>query len=228
MPIKYVSQDQFIIESLVKMVSTLGDGSASENRRYNSTIGFGLDEVVRQNLRRIAQSQKLVGSWDDMLEDAIQESAEQLRREIDSHGLRFDAEPYLRNTRNSLASAAKEIVGLNRKLIESKERKRIAEKTPVTTTDNRRQYEVSELGLLDSVEGLLATPTVGVTSLNIEKMQETFLCEGKWFPFEVRVDDLLFIVDDDGAIFVSTENFPNEALERAKGVLHRLAQILYS
>lgn len=227
MPIKYVPQDRFIIESLVKMISTLGDESGVEDGRYNTAIGFGLDEVVRQNLRRIAQRQGPVGSWDDMLEHAIHQSAEQLKRELDSHGLRFDVGPYLNNTRDSLASAAKEIVGLNRKLIESKERKRIAEKTPVTT-DNRRQFEISELGLLDSVEGLLATPTAGVNSLNIEKMQETFPCDGEWFPFEVRVDDLLFIVDDDGTIFVSTENFPNEALERARSVLYRLAGILYS
>jgi len=227
MPVKHVPQDQFVIGSLVKMISTLSD-QAEEGRVYNTAIGFGIDEAVRNNMRRLMQRRTPMVGWNDLLDDAIHESAEQVQHELSLHGLRFDLGQYLDNARGSLASAAKEMLGLNRKLIESRERKRIAEKTPVATAGSRRHYEISELGLLDSVEGILATPTDDVSSLNVEKIQEAFTTVGDWFPFEVNVDGLVFIVDDDGAIFVSTENYPKEALERAKAGLHRLAEILYS
>jgi hypothetical protein len=42
------------------------------------------------------------------------------------------------------------------------------------------------------------------------------------------VDEFLFVIDDDGALYISTENFPKDVLDRARTVLHRLAKMLYS
>jgi hypothetical protein len=127
-----------------------------------------------------------------------------------------------------LAPAAKEMSGLTRKLIESKGRKRIGEKTPVSTVDARRHYDVLELGLLESVQGLLAIPAPDVGALDVDGIRQAYPTEGDWFPFEVRVDDLLFVIDDDGSLFISTENFPRDVLGRAKLALHHLAEKLYS
>jgi hypothetical protein len=82
--------------------------------------------------------------------------------------------------------------------------------------------------LLESIEGLLATPTENVTALNIDGIRQAFPTQGEWFPFEVSLDNFLFVVDDDGAIFISTENFPKEVLDRARTILHKLAEMLYS
>jgi hypothetical protein len=227
MRFEHVPQDRFIINSLVRMIAA-SEEVAGEAQSYNTAIGCGVDELVKQNMRQLSQQRAGIREWEDLLDVAVQRSADQLQRELNSHRLSFNLDPYLGQARESLEAAAKEMSGLNRKLIESRERKRIGEKTPVSSVDARRHYEVSELGLLESIEGLLATPTAGVAALNVDGIRQSFPTEGAWFPFEVRVDDLLFVIDDDGAVFISTENFPREALDRARAVLHRLAEILYS
>jgi hypothetical protein len=223
----HVPQDRFVINSLVRMIAA-PDEEPGEAQPYNTAIGFGVDELVKQNMRQLSQQREGIRGWEELLDMAVQRSANQLQREVDSHRLSFDLAPYLGHARESLKAAAEEMCGLNRKLIESKDRKRIGEKMPVSTGDSRHHYEVSELGLLESIEGLLATPTAGVAALNVDGIREAFPTEGDWFPFEVRVDDFLFVIDDDGTVFISTENFPREALERAKTALHRLAEMLYS
>ena len=42
------------------------------------------------------------------------------------------------------------------------------------------------------------------------------------------MESLLFVIDDDGSIFVSTENYPTEMLDKARTILHDLAGFLYS
>jgi hypothetical protein len=227
MPLEHVPQDRFIINSLVRMIAA-SNREAKEEQSDNIAIGCGVEELVKQNLRLLSQEQASVHGWEGLLDMALRRSADQLQRELDSHRVTFDLEPYLTDARDSLEAAAKEMSGLNRKLIESREKKRIAEKAPIGSADAHRRYEVSELGLLESIEGLLATPTAGVATLNVDGIRRAFPTEGEWFPFEVRVDDFLFVIDDDGAVFISTENFPREALDRARAVLYRLAEMLYS
>lgn len=120
------------------------------------------------------------------------------------------------------------MTALSCKLAESKSRKRISEKSPITAIDARSPYELFRLGFVDSIEGLLAIPTPDVATLDIDRIREEFRTNGDWFPFEVAVDDLVFVLDDDGSLYISTENFPQEALDRAESVLRRLAPILYS
>jgi hypothetical protein len=227
MRFEHVPQDRFVVNSLLRMIAASGEEAGGE-QSYNTAIGCGVDELVKQNMRRLSQQRAEIRGWEDLLGVAVKMSADQLQQELDSHRLTFDLDLYLRQARKSLEAAAKEMSGLNRKLGESRERRRIGEKTPVSTVDARRHYEVSELGLLESIEGLLATPTAGVAALNVDGIRQEFSTEGEWFPFEVRAGDFLFVIDDDGAVFISTENFPREALDRARTVLHRLAELLYA
>ncbi len=226
MQFKHVPQDRFVIDSLVRMIAASG-GEAETAESYNTAVGCGIDELVKHNMRQLSQQESRAGGWQELLAVAVRQSTEQLQRELVSHHVTFDLAPYLHQSLESLESAAKEMSGLNRKLIESRGLKRIGEKTPVKMIDARRHYEVSELGLFGSIEGLLATPTAGVAALNVEGIQETFPTEGEWFPFEVRVEEFLFVIDDDGAVFISTENFPVELLDKAKSVLHKVAETLY-
>lgn len=100
------------------------------------------------------------------------------------------------------------MTALSCKLAESKSRKRISEKSPITAIDARSPYELFRLGFVDSIEGLLAIPTPDVATLDIDRIREEFRTNGDWFPFEVAVDDLVFVLDDDGSLYISTENFP--------------------
>jgi hypothetical protein len=226
MRIEHVPQDRFIANSLVRMIAASDDQDVAA-RSYNTTIGCGVDELVKQNMRHLSQQGVSVRGWEALLDMAVERSAGMLRHELDSHLLAFDLGPYLQHAKESLKEAAKEMDGLKRKLMDSREKRRIGEKTPVSTVGARRHYEVLELGLLDSIDGLLATPTADVGGLNLDGIRQAFAIEGEWFPFEVQVDGFLFVIDDDGALYISTENFPKELLERARAVLHRLAETLY-
>jgi hypothetical protein len=227
MPLDHVPQEQFILNSVVRLVADLAE-KGRLRVPYNSAVGSGVDEVVRHNLRQMSQERLGFRRWEELLDAAVERSEGQLRRGLSENQLSFDLSPYLGHARDSLETASRELFVLNKKLIESKTRKRIAEKSTATTHDARHTFDVSELGLLGSVEGLLATPTKDVKALNIERVRETYPTQGEWFPFEVSVGDLLFVIDDDGVIFVSTENFPSEMLERAKLILHQVAGALYS
>jgi hypothetical protein len=198
-----------------------------ETRSYNSAVGCGVDELVKQNMRQLSQGRVEVRGGDDLLDAALRHTTDQLQNALDSHRVTFDLAPYLEHANESLGAVAKELSDLSNKLIESKSQKRVGEKIPIAGADDHGLYEVLELGLLESIEGLLVTPTVRVATLNVDSIRQAFPTKGEWFPFEVTVDDFIFVIDDDGALFISTENFPSEVLDRARNVLHRLAETLF-
>ena len=227
MPIELVSQEQFVVNSVVKLVADQAEKGRSRGPS-NSAIGNGVDELVRHNLRRLSQERRGFRQGEDLLAAAIEKSRLQLKQALDLQQLVFNMNSYFEDTKNSLKVSASELFELSRKLVESKNKRRIAEKFMAKTPDNRHTYEVSELGLLDSVEGLLATPTSDVKSLNIEEVRRIYPIQGEWFPFEVSVGDLLFVIDDDGVIFTSTENFPQAMMEKARNILDQIAEVFYS
>jgi hypothetical protein len=227
MSFDHVPQEQFVVNSLVKLVADLAEKGRARDT-YNSAVGNGVDELVRQNLRQLSQDGRGFRRGEELLSAAIEKSRGQIKRGLDEKRLLLDLSQYLNHAKVSLINPAIELFDLNRKLVESKSRKRVADKFKAKTHDDRHTYEVSELGLLGSVEGLLATPTSDVKSLNIERVRENYSTQGEWFPFEVIAGDLLFVIDDDGVIFVSTENFPRDMMEGAMAILHQIAEILYA
>jgi hypothetical protein len=226
MRLEHVPQGRFVVNSLINMMAACED-DPGETRSYNSAVGCGVDELVKQNMRHLSQRRGEVRGGDNLLEAALRQTTDQLQKALDSHSLTFDLAPYLEHASESLGAVANELSDLSNKLIESKAQKRVGEKMPIAGADDHGLYEVLELGLLESIEGLLVTPTVDVASLNVDSIRQAFPTKGEWFPFEVTVDDFIFVIDDDGALFISTENFPREVLDRARNVLQRLAGILY-
>jgi hypothetical protein len=226
MPIDYVPQDQFIADSVAALIEE-GTRDPRAQETYSSAVGSGVDEIMRYNLRQLSQEGSRFGRWEELLRHASERSEDQLNRALQARGITFDLSPYLSHASKSLAPAARELFILNRKLSESKLKMRIPDKVPVAAPHTRLLFTVTPLGLLGSVEGLLASPSPEVKSLQIERLRDEYSTSGEWFPFEVSVENLLFVIDDDGSIFVSTENYPPEMLDRAKTILHELARFLY-
>ncbi|MGB3205777.1 MAG: hypothetical protein WBB28_12370 [Crinalium sp.] len=91
-------------------------------------------------------------------------------------------------------------------------------------------FELIEIGFNNSTEGILLYPL-------IEKMDEFAIetsyleisvnIDGDRFPFEITFKDFLFILDDDGSIFVFVENFPEKIIAQVKESLLTLATSLY-
>ena len=183
---------------------------------------------LQVDLRGLSQEGSGFGHWRQLLMRASERSEDQLTRAFQAQGLAFDLSPYLTHARKSLEVAARELFALNKKLIDLKLKKRIPEKLVVAATPALRLFSITELGLLGSVDWFLATPSAEVNSLEIERLRDNYTTNGGWFPIEVSVESLLFVIDDDGSIFVSTENYPTEMLDKARTILHDLAGFLYS
>ena len=95
-------------------------GEALSSEAYFSTLGNGVDEVVRSNLRGLSQEGSGFGHWRQLLMRASERSKDQLTRAFQAQGLAFDLSPYLTHARKSLEVAARELFALNKKLIDSK------------------------------------------------------------------------------------------------------------
>jgi hypothetical protein len=67
MRIDHVPQDRFVVNSLVAMIATSAE-EAEQTESYNTAIGCGVDEIVKLNLRRLAQQRSGIGGWEDLLE----------------------------------------------------------------------------------------------------------------------------------------------------------------
>lgn len=227
MKFEHVTQDQFIVNSVVKLITDISSKGRPRDT-YIAAVGSGVDELVRQNLRLLSQTRQGFRRGEDLLKAAISKSKQQLDSSLSENRLYFNLSQYLDHAKDYLETPAKELVELNKKLMESKDNNRIPDKSRKNTLDDRYTYEVLELGLLNSIEGLLAVPTGDVKSLNLGTIRESFPTTGEWFPFEVNVNGLLFVIDDDGSIFVDTENLPRDMLDRIKIALHRVADELYN
>ncbi len=183
-------------------------------------------------MRRLAQQPSGCGWWQDLLRSAIDNTLEGVQAATGGQRMRFDLEPYLREASTSLQSVAKEICRLSGKLRESRTAKRVYDKARLTEETGEAEddlsFEIRELGLLDSIEGLLAIPVDDSGTINIDAIKEDYEVMGDWFPYEVIFGESVYVVDDDGTVFVSTENFPREYLERVRETLAGIASRLYS
>src|SRR5262249_5476701 len=89
------------------------------------------------------------------------------------------------------------------------------------------RYEVHEIGLRGLTEGLLVQPTGDDFEIDLDSLPEGCTVRGDWYPYEVQYEDILFVLDDDGIIFVSVENFPERQIARVREHLHQLARRIY-
>jgi hypothetical protein len=112
MPIDHVPQDQFIVNSVMKLIADLTERGRLKDS-YNSAVGNGVDEVVRHNLRQLSQEWLGFRQWEELLGVAIKRSEEQLRRGLNENWLSFDLSPYLDHASDSLETPAKELFELN-------------------------------------------------------------------------------------------------------------------
>ena len=46
--------------------------------------------------------------------------------------------------------------------------------------------------------------------------------------FQIKYSEFTFVLDDDGTIYISTENFPSNLFERAYKILYELASQIYT
>ena len=137
---------------------------------------------------------------------------------------------FFKETKESLKPVAKEISSLRDRLSISRKEKRIGGKEMVSSVEPDYQitFDIVEIGLKESIDGLFSIPLIESFELDIERTKQNLSLDGDWFPFEIEIDYCTFILDDDGTIFVSVENFPGDLINRSKILLRNLANKIYS
>ncbi|MFM7073682.1 MAG: hypothetical protein ACKO38_17985 [Planctomycetota bacterium] len=223
-----VSQRKYVVEAVGELIRHRREHPGKEAPLLPS-VAFAIEEAVKQAMRELAQQSTPISNWDDLLRKAIDLSMQEMEDWISQKGEHFNFEPYLDDARESLASVAKEIQRLQQNLLESRAAKRVYDKEIPVDSDETIEtpFEVAPIGLLDSIDGYLAAPRSPSCEMNLDALLERFQVEGDWFPYEINLDGMVFVVDDDGTLFVSTENYPEEVRERAQATLMRLAFLLY-
>jgi len=216
MKLEMLSDHEFVLNSVVQMLEEKGANSAEE---FDSTIDFAITELTKIHLRNQAQFyDRRFQEGKDVFERAINEVAESIQERIPQ----FKLNKRYRMSLQELRYPASEIFELTSELWESKETNRIGSRISLPPEGNN-SYEIIEVGLTGYIEGLLARPVIGSAILDLDKLRaQNFSIKGDWFPFEVSIDELIFTIDDDGTIFVSTENFPERLMSEAKAQLASL------
>nr|WP_290222516.1 hypothetical protein [Trichocoleus desertorum] len=162
----------------------------------------------------------------DILGFAIQDVREKLQELLGNRAIGFDFRPYFRSTEATLKFPARELTDLRSRLRLSRRTKRIGERQRIAEAA-QAPFEITEVGLQNSIEALIASPVGKVYELNLEEVKRSYEVEGEWFPFQIAVEEFEFVVDDDGTVFISTENFPEKLVMEAREMLVGLAKRLY-
>jgi hypothetical protein len=223
--LRVVSEEQFITASIADALKNLKQDAGNEGIAYSTTIESSIAELVRLEMRKIAQKTELGMSPEggDLLSQAIQ--AAQLKLKMS--GADSDLRNYLNRIRTALRTSANEIFQLGSELRRSKDTERIGKPVPFSSKA-QVQYEIKEVGLQGAIEGLLAYPLSDGFEIDMEMMKALYKVEGDWFPFGLNKDGFVYVIDDDGSAFVATQHFSAELIGEARNILRQIADELYT
>jgi len=226
MKIKRISVDAERLAAIVEMAGALVQ--RNDRKKYALSLEFALAELVRSEMRRIAQ-QPHGGGGRDLLDLALDRVMRHVNESLRGHQLNIDLGRYASTVRDKLRFPAKEMQDLADNLAESRRVHKLGDKEEVAA-DSGRHCIVHELGLREAIQGLLAEPNDDCHELDIDELREeaNWRLQGEWFPYELLAERFVFVIDDDGSVFVSTENLPPELREKASRLLRRVVDRLYA
>src|SRR6476646_989051 len=166
MSFKVLSQEEFVLKSLVELIeSSMERGS----KRYSSSIECNLTELVKERMRGIAQEDDGYRSG-DILGFAIQDVREKLQELLGDRATGFDFSPYFRSAQTTLKFPAKELSDLGGRLRRSRNTKRIGERRMIAEAA-QVPFEITEVGLQNSIEALIASPVGPAYELNLDEVR---------------------------------------------------------
>jgi hypothetical protein len=227
MKIKRTAPEVQRVEAIVEMAAALVE--MGEQRQYSQSIEFTLMELVRDEMRATAQEESWLPNSDELLERAIHRVVQKVENAIGTRSVELDFAKYVRTLREKLDFPAREIQKLSERLTESRQTEKLGTKKTILS-DSGNQLIVHELGLREATQGLLVESPEDRNEIDVDRLREQpgWRIEGEWFPYELFAEELIFVIDDDGSIFVSTVNLPLDVRHRADGLLRRVAELLYS
>jgi hypothetical protein len=224
MKINIIPDDEFILRNIAEIISTRKSG---KKFAYSNTFEFGLTELVRIYMREMAQdSHKDIHNDRSLIDEAYDRATSEIQKRTNIDILTLGLDSVYKNLSKKLRYPAKEISNLKNSLETSKQIERIGKREKLVISETL-PFEIIQLGLKDTIEGLLSMPLIKEFEIDLERVKENYAVRGDWFPFEIVIDDVAFVLDDDGTIFTSTENFPEIAFDQAYGAIKELASLIY-
>jgi len=217
------SQEKFIREHII---DKLKNNPEKDAESYSNIVNYSIDELIKINIRKTARDTNDIVLNRDILDESIELTELSIVQESERYKIRSDIKKYFDNAYTKYRPLSNEISKLKQQLFDSKEGKRVG-KIYSIVTESQFPYEVGEIGLKDSIEGLILTPLSDSFQIDMGKVYQKYDVAGEWFPFEIKIDYLTFVLDDDGTIYVSTENYPKKLMEKAKVTLKELASDIY-
>ncbi|HEY9697120.1 MAG TPA: hypothetical protein V6D10_07655 [Trichocoleus sp.] len=214
-------QKQFVLQHVVDLV---GHAAQSEHVGYSQIVEFAVRELVKEWMRELAL-EKQNDSKAGLLDRAIEQVEQQVQAQCPSSPL-FALLPYSTSLRRGLKYAAREIGELSSRLRELEWQER-SQRTRFESSEAGVCYSIVAVGQPGAIEALVAMPEGEEFGLEIDRLGESYEVEGEWFPFQVTVGELQFIVDDDGVIYTCTDNFPKMLHEKARETLSLLTKQIY-
>ncbi|GAB4385110.1 MAG: hypothetical protein Kow00121_49600 [Elainellaceae cyanobacterium] len=215
------SQDEYLLQDLLKLVESLRH---QEQSGYSQLIEFGVMELVQRQMRQGAIEWQ-VREGEELLRRAIAQTHDRLQERLEEHELTFDFTPYFQTAGQQLRYVAREIQELAGQFRQFRQQQQVPE-GEVLTSRGQVVFEVKEVGLRE-VERLIVRPLNSECELDLEWLHQSYSVEGNWFPLYVAIEELGLVVDSDGTIFISTENFPTVLLEKARRLMIEVANQLY-
>jgi len=227
MKIRRVSPDAERLTAIVEMARALEE--KKDRKKYSLGIEFALAELVRSEMRRIAQDEPTNFGNRDILEKATDRALEQVHEALHRKQVNIDLQKYASTVREKLKFPAKEMQQLSNNLVQSRRIQKLGAKEELAA-DSGIHCIIHELGLREAIQGLLAEPIGDTRDLNIDGLREQreWRLNGDWFPFELLVEQFVFVIDDDGSVFVSTANLPIDLKDHAGALLRRVIDRLYA
>jgi hypothetical protein len=224
MKVKVASEKEFILKRISEIAELQKN---SEKSSYSSTYEYGLAELVRIHMREIAQEPNTyIRNGTMLVDEACKRTSSEIK---ERNNLNFDGKQATNlydGITKQIKYAAKEISQLKNNLKTSQISERIGKREQVSSPETP-PFELIEIGLKDKIEGLLALPLIKEFDIDLGRIKNNFEVKGDSFPFEITDGEIVFVLDDDGSVFTSTENFPGHVLEKTYHKLRELAQTIY-
>lgn len=225
-PIK--SQKAFITEYLARHVQKqeLSDQQDSAFP-MDSIVRDSFTELIRLQMREIATDSSDRWYWGkSILDQAIQQVLSDVKRCLPDF-MNVDFSSHEKFARVNLKLVTKEIANLHRELERARRQESVFKRDPFTN-DADVKFEIISLGPRQSLEGFVLIPTWEQECLlNLENLEKSWTLTGDWFPFQLAIGDLTFVIDDDGTVFTSTDGLPAPLILKSREVLCQIAQRLY-
>lgn len=200
-----------------------------ESTEVDIVVRDSLSELVRLHMREVAVNQvEKALLWDDLIEQAVSLARTELSN---IGGSRSSSRLRTLNSclppiKKELESIAKEIAKLQNARVRVNDP---FDEKPQLAVDSVDASQVALLGSPDNIRGFfIPLPnSTDAAGLDLEAVHSFATVRGEWFPFEIEIWETTVVLDDDGSLYVSTENLPSNLVKTSYESIQRIAEAIY-